>query len=603
MDILVTGATGFVGRWLVVELSKRGHQVGACMRNAGQREEEYLTAVESKGGIRKHVRCVEMDVCALQSPWEEELYQSVQTIFHTAALFRFGLTEKEAYRTNVEGSLRVAQWASTLPKLEHFIALSGYRLVSPTLSYLRSVYVLSKREKRKLFAQHGAYEASKIIEYVLLRGELQRLSVPYSIVHPATVIGESSTGETQQYIGLAQTMKELFYGELPALLGHEDVFLPVITVDYVAQFMAQLVDFPESRGQEYCLLDQDTPKMHALLRWAGRYMGVQVPRRTLSVNVLKAVPRFVLGEQKEALSFLTSESYDTASADALAERMHLPKPPIFEALSKWLDWMTAHRFGTLSSSFTGQWVGKKNRVFMQGKLAQPESILLHGLPLEGTSWLKWMTRAEHPTLQLELPNVGISSSTGVEFGSVDWIEEALPETASPALWVGHSLGSLYALQYAVDYPEHVKGLVLLSPFFLQKRAAWIMRRPWLSQWLFRSLSVTALHKLLMGTESPEPMDWIESIHSTLRRPGQARYVAQALAWASELQTRKNALHMLHTISCPTLLIAGSKDPILNFEQPPHCTHFSVEGAGHYVQLTHGEEVQSVIQKWKEEHML
>lgn len=348
MDILVTGSTGFVGRWLVLELTKKGYRVGACMRRASEREQEYRSWLEAHGGHGKQVECIEYDMLSEKNPWDDKRFSQVKALYHTSALFQFGLTREQAHQTNVVGGQRVIRWAAALPSMKQLILLGGYRLTSEEGRAYREKESLTKKEEDLLYKKHGAYEASKYVEYVALRAEARKLGLPYTVVHPSTVIGDAKTGETTQFIGYAQTVKELYLGELPVLLGSEDIFLPLVTVTYVSQFMAGLLERPESRGQEYCLLDQATPKFHALLRQSAEHLGIKAPKFKLSLAIARCLPKFLLGDKKEALPFLTAESYDTRTSESLAKKMGVSQPPFQEALGLWLDYLAASRFGEKS---------------------------------------------------------------------------------------------------------------------------------------------------------------------------------------------------------------------------------------------------------------
>ena len=106
------------------------------------------------------------------------------------------------------------------------------------------------------YSRLGAYEASKVeSDAVGLSYCPTMLGVPWTIVNPATVIGDSVTGESEQLVGIAGTIQDLWNGNLTALPGGEDTFIPIVTVDYLAAFMALLPTDPDTQGQSYWPLD------------------------------------------------------------------------------------------------------------------------------------------------------------------------------------------------------------------------------------------------------------------------------------------------------------------------------------------------------------
>jgi len=49
-DILVTGATGLIGRWLVPQLSSQGKKIAVLIRNAAKRSQEYKEWIGLQNG-------------------------------------------------------------------------------------------------------------------------------------------------------------------------------------------------------------------------------------------------------------------------------------------------------------------------------------------------------------------------------------------------------------------------------------------------------------------------------------------------------------------------------------------------------------------------
>jgi pimeloyl-ACP methyl ester carboxylesterase len=73
----------------------------------------------------------------------------------------------------------------------------------------------------------------------------------------------------------------------------------------------------------------------------------------------------------------------------------------------------------------------------------------------------------------------------------------------------------------------------------------------------------------------------------LRRPGAARRVIEAMRAAHT--RRKELRRLLDRIEVPVTIVAGSEDPVAG-DRP----FAEIEGAGHYPQLTHPEELARVL---------
>jgi hypothetical protein len=168
--------------------------------------------------------------------------------------------------------------------------------------------------------------------------------LPVSVVNPSTVIGDSVTGETTQYIGLASLVHDLYRGRLPVVPGSRGTWVPVVTADHLACFLAAVPRYAPDRA-ELWVLDEDTPPLAELVGHFARRLGVRAPRLRVPAGLLRALPRRVTGADPEILGFLSADRYPTASARAMAEAAGLRHPHLPTALDAWVDHLVATRFG------------------------------------------------------------------------------------------------------------------------------------------------------------------------------------------------------------------------------------------------------------------
>ena len=105
---------------------------------------------------------------------------------------------------------------------------------------------------------------------------------------------------------------------------------------------------------------------------------------------------------------------------------------------------------------------------------QPCVVLLHGALHDHSSWTlaaRWFAHHGHAVLAPDLPGHG--RSAGAPLGSVealaDWVLALLDATgAATASLVGHSMGSLVALEAASRAPDRARRLVLVGTAFPMK---------------------------------------------------------------------------------------------------------------------------------------
>ncbi|MFI9585111.1 alpha/beta fold hydrolase [Streptomyces sp. NPDC052236] len=161
-----------------------------------------------------------------------------------------------------------------------------------------------------------------------------------------------------------------------------------------------------------------------------------------------------------------------------------------------------------------------------------------------------------------------------------WLADLLsPVRTRPAL-VAHSLACGPALRFAVDHPDRISRLVLVSPAFLQAPAPRLARSG-LAVPMMRRMSAARLARALGVPEGAE----VESAAADLRRRGVARRVATAVR--TDFAELRQSRALLERVSVPVQIVVGSDDPLVTAVDHPVA---EIAGAGHYPQLTHPSQV-------------
>ncbi|MEU1390519.1 MULTISPECIES: alpha/beta fold hydrolase [unclassified Nonomuraea] len=599
-DAVVFGATGFIGRWTVLHLLEQGRAVTAVVRRADDGPARWL---REHGVPATRLTVVEGDVTAgpglgLGAAAEEAA--GVRDVFNAAGVYRFGMGDEEARAVNVEGALNVLNWAAARPGLRRLVHVSGYRVgLDP-----RPRHPLPEAELAALYRDKGAYEGSKAEGDAAVRVAAARLGVPLTVVNPSSVIGHSLTGEAGQYLGLASLVRDLWAGRLPLLPGGARTFVPVVTVDHFARFMAAVPEHDPEPGGLHWVLDPATPDLPDLIRLLAEHLGVRAPRIRVPVGVIRRLPSVLTGAEPETLGFLTEDRYDTGSADRVAGSAGLRRPPAGEALRRWADRLVADRFGAAPAARPGGFHSVAgSRTYVVGERTSPRVVLLHGLPLDGDSWHGVLDELDStppparpgtgsdrfPALVADLPGLGRSSSAGG--AASDWLAELLGPVRTRPVIVAHSAAAAPALRYAAAHPGRIAALVLLSPYFLQRRPSALTQL--LAAPLLGRMGPDRLTATLLGPASPseEARRAVASAAAGLRRPGVARRTARALR-AAQRPAERAALRTLLGGPVPVHLVAGELDPLT----PDAAPGTVIPGAGHHPHLTHPAAVAEIVRQ-------
>ncbi|MFG2652596.1 alpha/beta fold hydrolase [Streptomyces sp. NPDC048436] len=552
MDAIVFGATGFIGRSLVAELLGRGQRVAAAVR----------TDTLTPWLISRSVDTGRLEIVTADITRPLAGLPAARDVYNTAGRYAFGLGVREARATNVTGALNVLEWAAALPGLRRLVHVSGYRV--------------SAVDSPPDYAALGAYEASKVEGDLAVRTRARELEAPLTIVNPSTVIGPG------QYVGLASLVEKLWNGKLPALPGGPDTFVPIVTADYLARFLAEVPKTPA--GEHHWVLDDATPPLPELISAIAHHTGVRAPRLNIPVGLLRRLPRTLTGADPETLSFLSSDGYPTASARAVAATAGLEMPRATDALNTWAEDLVAARFGATRPQLSpyGFHPVAGSRTWVTGERHRPVHVLLHGLPMNADLWAPLAAHLDGPVLAPDLPGLGRSAATAQPVDA--WLADLLGPVRSRPVLVAHSAACGPALRFAVSHPDRISGLVLISPSFLQAPGPRLARSG-LTVPMIRRISAARLARELGVPEGAE----VESAAADLRRPGVARRTVTALRANAAERERSRAL--LARVSLPVQIVVGSADaPTATAEHPVA----EIPGAGHYPQLTHPSHVARLL---------
>lgn len=365
ITVFVTGGSGFIGRWTVVELTRLKRMVGLLLRTKdAQVKLEYLNWINQHGGDAGLIRIFEGDLAKPGlglSPEDRANVLTAQDFYHLGALMDFGLTQEKARQVNVKGTKQLLELAQQAKNLRCFVLLSGYMVsdercfakfginLGGLVANANNVAETNTVDFSQVYKKLGAYEASKMEADWLVRNFSRQTGLPVTIVNPAGVIGDSRNGEATQFFGFGSLVESLLAGRLSAIPATDHDRLELISVDYLANFLARVTQFPATVGQAYWLLDKNVPNFPSLIEYLAQQMGLKPPKTRISRRLLGFLLKIgfsrILHMSHEALSFINPLEFDTTAAEEIANQMGLVKPDIYQTITKCLNYIRATNFG------------------------------------------------------------------------------------------------------------------------------------------------------------------------------------------------------------------------------------------------------------------
>lgn len=333
IDAFVTGGTGFIGRWLLPELTVDGQRVGVLLRGGRNRLEELRDWVDAHGGRGELIDGLAGDLAAHGlglDAGDLAVARTARRVFHLGAAMSFGLASEVADRVNVQGSVQVTELAASTPRLERMVLISGFQ-------HRRSGTLTANR-----------YHDSKLDADTLVRELARARGVPLTTVHPGPVVGDSHTGETTQFWGWPSLVRALHRGRLPIIPGGPDHWFPLLAVDYLAQFLARAPHLTETVDGQYWLLHEATPSLHELLATVATELAVRPPRLHIPLALaalgLRAGLSRWTGLPAEALTFVSDDCFPVADGQRIAAALDLTEPDPIDLACTTARFLVAHDF-------------------------------------------------------------------------------------------------------------------------------------------------------------------------------------------------------------------------------------------------------------------
>ncbi len=331
MTILITGASGFIGRYVCAQLTRDQQPVLAMLRQPSSQLATLRRQVDALGGQGDLVQAIQGDLdqpdLGLDGP-----VPALEAIIHLGARFAWQLPMAKARRTNVDGALAVARLARQ--QQTRLVFISGFMLEN--LAHLARLGIdlnsADKTDWQQVYRRAGGYEASKLEAAIRVREYAREQHLEMVEVQPATVAGDSRTGQLDHQQPLYQLLDNLARGRMAAIPGTPDHWLPLVAVDLLAALIARAALAPATPPR-LLALDSRTPSLQGLLAHAAPSLKRRAPTRFLPMGVLATLLRLpglprLLNTWPEALHFIQTTRFDTGASDAFLATQGLTHPSI-----------------------------------------------------------------------------------------------------------------------------------------------------------------------------------------------------------------------------------------------------------------------------------
>lgn len=280
MAYFVTGATGFIGRFLVANLLKRGEPIYVLVRKGSIKKLAELRD-EYWGATDKQVIAVVGDLgttnLGIADADIRKLKGKVKHLFHLAAIYDLAASAEDQQVANVEGTRNAVQFADAIQAgcFHHVSSIAAAGLYD-------GVFREDMFEEAEDL-DHPYFKTKHDSEGVV-RKQCKR---PFRIYRPGFVVGHSKTGYIDKIDGpyyffkLLQKMRRAMPPWMP-MIGIEGGRLNIVPVDFVADAMDYLAHKNGLNGKCFHLTDPAPHRIGEVLNIIAK--AGHAPQMTMRLN-------------------------------------------------------------------------------------------------------------------------------------------------------------------------------------------------------------------------------------------------------------------------------------------------------------------------------
>lgn len=314
--MLVTGASGFVGKWTVIELLRAGYSVRGSVRSEG-RAEAVRRAVAAALGDEAliYLSFIKLDLM-WDHNWTEAMLR-VDAVAHVAAQI-VADEPKDPHRVigpAVEGTERVLRFA-TLAGVKRVVMTSSIATVGYGHGQVSGRRTYSESDFTDLAAMKfsWAYCTGKTLAERAAWAYARNENLDLTTIHPGAILGPAIDDDVSISLRMVSGLLD---GTTPALPSNG---FSVIDVRDVAALHVAALDQKAAVGQRYLAAPDYVPFPEIASILAAAYPRRQITQRTVPDWMIKLLARFG-GPARQIINDIGNEKhYARAKGEALLGR-------------------------------------------------------------------------------------------------------------------------------------------------------------------------------------------------------------------------------------------------------------------------------------------
>ncbi len=319
--VLVTGVSGFVGKWTMVKLLERGYRVRGTVRSIAAKQAQVKQAAADLGGLGALDRLdlVEVDIRD-DKGWSDAM-RGVDAVMHVATAIRADEPRDSSLviRPAIEGTERVLK-ATHAAGIKRFIMTSSIATVG---------YGHGQTTGRKVYDETYFTQFEKMRwtwAYCVGKTKAERATWEFAkangmevtTIHPGAIIGPPLDDDASISVGMVTW---LFDGQTPALPTNG---FSIIDVRDVAEMHVVALEKPEAIGQRYLATAEYMPFPAVAQVVREAYPNHKVTARIVPDWIIRLLANFG-GPTRQIINDIGNEKvFDGRKGERLLGRPYIP---------------------------------------------------------------------------------------------------------------------------------------------------------------------------------------------------------------------------------------------------------------------------------------
>ena len=284
--ILLTGASGFLGWEIVKNLLKETDAILYLLARSKRQQcaSERIDALIRKDyksrerkAVSKRIEVIEGDIMdknlGIRKIYSDKLYRQIDTIYHCAALCKFGIPWEHIKKVNIDGTRNMLDFAMKCRRNGQFGSfhhISTIAVAGKTGGVFYEDDIDIGQEFNNTY-ERSKFEAEKLVERYRKKG------LNILIYRPSIVTGNSVTGEVSNFRIFYQPLHIFSLGLFDEIPGNASAKYDLAPIDYVAKAVYLLSTSDNCKNRNFHLSNPNTISLDTFLTMASSYFGFKKP--------------------------------------------------------------------------------------------------------------------------------------------------------------------------------------------------------------------------------------------------------------------------------------------------------------------------------------